>query len=104
MKTSSMSFESAATRSAMANGKTSSAPVDRRLLLTGLWVFAGYYLGCKIGFALTFKPHPTSVLWPPNSILVAALLLTAPRVWWFILLCAFPAHLAAQLQSHVPSL
>jgi two-component system, LuxR family, sensor kinase FixL len=67
-------------------------------------VFVGYYLGARIGFALTFQPHPVSVLWPPNSILVAALLLTPPRTWWFVLLAAFPAHCAAQLQSHVPHL
>src|SRR5881394_403031 len=69
-------------------------------VLTG----AGYYLGARIGFALTFQPHPVSVLWPPNSILVAALLLTPPRIWWFVLLAAFPAHCAAQLQNHVPPL
>src|SRR6476659_6902609 len=74
------------------------------MLVTSLVVFVGYYLGAKIGFALTFQPHPVSVLWPPNSILVAALLLTPPRVWWFVLLAAFPAHCAAQLQSHVPPL
>ena len=74
------------------------------MLVTGLVVFAGYYLGAKIGFALTFQPHPVSVLWPPNSILVAALLLTPPRTWWFILLAAFPGHWAAQLQSHIPPL
>src|SRR5207302_8108025 len=51
---------------------------------------------------LTLRPHPISVLWPPNSILLAALLLTPVRVWWMILLAAFPAHLAAQLQSNVP--
>ncbi len=67
-------------------------------------MFVGYYLGSRIGFALTFRPHPVSVLWPPNSILVAALLLTPPRIWWFVLLAAFPAHCAAQLQSHVPRL
>src|SRR5439155_5877690 len=49
-------------------------------------------------------PHPVSVLWPPNSILIAALLLTPPRIWWFVLLAAFPPHWAAQLQSHVPPL
>ena len=70
----------------------------------GLCVFVGYYLGAKVGFALTFHPYPVSVLWPPNSILVAALLLTPPRTWWFILLAAFPAHWAAQIQSHVPPL
>lgn len=75
---------------------------DWRSIFIGLGVFAGYYLGAKIGFALTFRPHPISVLWPPNSVLVAALLLTPRRNWWFILLAAFPAHWTAQLQSHVP--
>src|ERR1700704_1747000 len=67
-----------------------------------LVVFAAYYVGAKIGFALTFQPHPVSVLWPPNSILLAALLLTPVRIWWVLLLAAFPAHLAAELASRVP--
>jgi PAS domain S-box-containing protein len=75
---------------------------DLRTVVTGVLVSVGYYLGAKLGFALTFQPHPISVLWPPNSILVAGLLLTPPRTWWFLLLAAFPAHWAAQLQSHVP--
>jgi len=76
--------------------------LDYRVFFTALLVFAAYYLGAKIGFALTFRPHPVSVLWPPNSILLAALILTPVRVWWLILLAAFPAHLAAQLQNNVP--
>jgi len=104
MKSASVSLEAAGVPSVARNGNTFSTVFDRRLLLIGLWVFAGYYVGCKIGFALTFQPHPVSVLWPPNSVLVAALLLTPPRVWWFVLLAAFPAHLAAQFQSHVPPL
>jgi two-component system, LuxR family, sensor kinase FixL len=75
---------------------------DRRVAGIALSVALAYYLGAKIGFALTFQPHPVSVLWPPNSILLAALLLTPLRVWWVILLAAFPAHLAAQLQGNVP--
>jgi PAS domain S-box-containing protein len=71
-------------------------------VVTGLVVFVGYYLGAKLGFALTFQPHPVSVLWPPNSILAAALLLTPLRIWWLVLLSAFSAHLAAELQSQVP--
>jgi two-component system sensor kinase FixL len=70
--------------------------------LTALLVCIGYYLGAKLGFALTFRPQPVSVLWPPNSILLAGLLLTPSRAWWFILLAALPAHLAAQWQSSVP--
>jgi len=79
-----------------------SQSLDRRTLFTALWVFVGYYFGAKLGFALTFRPHPVAVLWPPNSVLVAALLLSAPRVWWILLLAALPAHLAAQFQHHVP--
>jgi two-component system sensor kinase FixL len=75
---------------------------DWRVAGVGLLVALAYYAGAKIGFALTFRPHPVSVLWPPNSILLAALLLTPVRVWWVILLAAFPAHLSAQLQSNVP--
>jgi two-component system sensor kinase FixL len=104
MKVASISLENADVQSAARNANTLSAIFDPHLLATGLWVFAGYYLGCKIGFALTFKPHPVSVLWPPNSVLVAALLLTPPRRWRLVLLAALPAHLAAQLQSHVPPL
>ena len=104
MKGNSVPFEAADMQSTARNGSTFGAFFDRRFFATSLWVFAGYYLGCKIGFALTFQPHPVSVLWPPNGIVVAALLLTPPRRWWLVLLAAFPAHLAAQFQSHVPPL
>jgi PAS domain S-box-containing protein len=104
MKRNSVSFAVPNVQSAARDGNDGGAVFDRHLLMIGLWVFAGYYLGCKIGFALTFQPHPVSVLWPPNSIVVAALLLTPVRLWWFVLLAAFPAHLAAQLQSAVPPL
>src|ERR1700747_1269855 len=104
MNDSSVSFEAAHVQPAAQSRNALHAIFDRHLLATALWVFAGYYLGCKIGFALTFQPHPVSVLWPPNSILVAALLLTPFRLWWFVLVAAFPAHLAAQLQGDVPPL
>ena len=104
MKGVSQSFEAASVQSAARNVNSFSAPFEWRLPVIGLCVFAGYYLGAKIGFALTFHPYPVSVLWPPNSILVAALLLTPVRIWWFVLLAAFPAHCATQLQSHVPPL
>jgi PAS domain S-box-containing protein len=104
MKGISKSFEAASVPPAPGNVNSFSAPFEWRLPVIGLCVFAGYYLGSKIGLALTFHPYPVSVLWPPNSILVAALLLTPPRIWWFVLGAAFPAHCAAQIQSHVPPL
>jgi two-component system, LuxR family, sensor kinase FixL len=104
MKGVSQSFEAASVPPAARNVNSFIASFEWRLPVIGLCVFVGYYLGAKVGFALTFKPYPVSVLWPPNSILVAALLLTPPRIWWFVLLAAFPAHCATQLQSHVPPL
>ena len=104
MKSVSQPFEAASVQLASRNVNSFSAPFSWRMPVIGLCVFVGYYLGAKVGFALTFHPYPVSVLWPPNSILVAALLLTPPRTWWFILLAAFPAHWAAQIQSHVPPL
>ena len=74
-----------------------------RPALAALLVGAGYYAGAKVGFALTFQPHPVSTLWPPNSILLAALLLSRPRSWWFLLLAAFPAHLLVQINADIPT-
>ena len=51
---------------------------------------------------LTLKPSPISTLWPPNSIVLAALLLTPTRWWGLILLGALPAHLAVQLPLGFP--
>src|SRR5215471_4313790 len=82
--------------------RLSGLTLDRRSLLAGVLVFIGYFLGAKLGFALTFRPFPVSVLWPTNALLLSAMLLTPTRVWWFLVLCAFPAHLLAELQSGVP--
>jgi two-component system, LuxR family, sensor kinase FixL len=82
--------------------RTQRVNFDPAMVKICLLVFAGYYFGAKLGFALTFDPHTVSVLWPPNAILLAALLLTPMRTWWLVLLTAFPAHLATQMQSDVP--
>lgn len=68
-------------------------------VLTGI----GYYVGAKIGFALTFQPHPVSTLWPPNSILLAALVLSPYRRWWLLLLAVLPVHFLIELQSGIPT-
>jgi len=70
--------------------------------LIALGVAVAYYVGAKIGFALTAAPLPVSTLWPPNAILLAALLLAPVRWWPGVLLAAFPAHLAVELGSGVP--
>lgn len=68
-----------------------------------LLVCVGYYVGANIGFILRFPPATPSVMWPPNAILTATLLLTPPRRWWIYLLAALPAHLAAELGAGWPT-
>lgn len=83
--------------------ETSPAPRDQSApLRIALATAAAYSLGAVVGFALRFPPATTSVLWPPNAILTAALLLVPPRRWWICLLAAFPVHLAIQLQAGFP--
>src|SRR5262245_187674 len=79
-------------------------PTDRAsTIVAAVLVCVGYYLGARVGFALTIHPSPVSTLWPPNSILLAALLLAPARSWPVLLLAAFPAHLAIQLANDVPT-
>ena len=47
-----------------------------RLTLSVLLVCAGYYLGGVVGIALMFPASPSAIIWLPNAILLAALLLT----------------------------
>jgi PAS domain S-box-containing protein len=73
-----------------------------RAVLLAAGVAVAYYVGAQVGFALTAAPTPVSTLWPPNAILLAALLLAPVRWWPGILLAVFPAHLAVELGSGVP--
>jgi signal transduction histidine kinase/integral membrane sensor domain MASE1 len=63
-----------------------------------LLVFGGYALGSYLGFCLRIPPATTSLMWPPNALLTASLLLTRPgRGWAQVLAAALPAHLLVQL-------
>ncbi|MEZ0306621.1 MAG: ATP-binding protein [Ramlibacter sp.] len=81
-------------------------PVPRnarwRLPAAAAGVAAIYFLGAKLGLALTFAPLPIALLWPPNALLLAALVLSPRNWWWGLVAAAFPAHLLAQAQSGVP--
>src|SRR5882672_496648 len=68
----------------------------------GLLVALGYYAGSQIGFLLTPSGTPIAAFWPPNAILLAALLLTPQRIWWVLVLAVFPAHLFIQLSIGIP--
>jgi hypothetical protein len=79
--------------------KVESQGTQARVASLALFVCVAYYLGSRVGLALTFQPHPISTLWPPNAILLAGLLLAPMRSWWVILLAALPAHVAADCRA-----
>jgi two-component system, LuxR family, sensor kinase FixL len=61
-----------------------------------------YYLGVRVGLAFTPATSAVSLLWPPNAIVLAALLLWPVRFWAWPLLAILPAHLIAQVPAGVP--
>src|SRR5438094_4413946 len=76
--------------------------VSGRMAPVALSVAAAYYAGAQVGFMLRFPGSPLSIIWPPNAILLAALLLVPTRQWWVVLLAVLPAHLLAEAQNGVP--
>ncbi len=77
------------------------APVFNTAVIA-LVVAIGYYVGSQIGFLLTPASTPIATFWPPNAILLGALLLTPARVWWVLVLAVLPAHLFVQLNAGIP--
>ena len=73
--------------------------------LAVLLASAGYYVGGLIGLSVRFPPSGISIIWPPNAILLAALLLAAPRTWGWYLLAALVTHLhlVTYFQPGVPA-
>src|SRR5438876_3310452 len=67
-----------------------------------LVVAFGYYLGSQIGFLLTPASTPIATFWPPNAMLLGALLLTPARSWWVLVLSLFSTHLFVQLRTGIP--
>jgi signal transduction histidine kinase len=75
---------------------------DKSAALPAVLVAVGYFLGTQVGFALTPKSGPISTFWPPNAILLAALLLVPRKRWWTLVLAVLPAHLLVQLPRGIP--
>ena len=73
-----------------------------RTATIALLVATGYYVGSRFGFLLKVLPLTPSIMWPPNAMLTATLLLTPPRRWWIYMLAVLPAHFAAQLPMSMP--
>lgn len=71
------------------------APRD---MLRALAVGVAYYLGAESAFWVGTLSYFFAPLWPPNMILMCALLLAPYRTWWLYLAAALPAHAIAETQ------
>jgi two-component system, LuxR family, sensor kinase FixL len=74
----------------------------RRIAVQAVVLATGYYVGVEIGLAFTLVPNAVSLLWPPNAIVLAALLLSHPRRWVWLVAAVLPPHLLVQLSAGVP--
>lgn len=74
----------------------------RRTLIAALLLAVSYYLGVHAGFALTLEHAPVALLWPPNALLLAALLLSPTRAWPVLIAATLPAHVLAEMSAQVP--
>src|SRR5437899_7896037 len=81
-----------------------SRPRYIRTSAIALLVSFSYYAASQIGFLFTPAQSAISTFWPPNAILLAAFLLTPPRIWWVLLFAVMPAHLSIQLRTGIPLL
>ena len=61
-----------------------------------------YLVGMKVGSASTAAGSPISTLWPPNALLMAALLVSPRRLWPLFLAVLLPAHVVFQWQLGIP--
>src|SRR4051794_25209409 len=74
----------------------------RSTVVLSVVVACAYYAGAELGLLLKLPGNPISLLWPPNAILLAALLLAQPRRWPMFLLAVLAAHMFVELRSGVP--
>jgi PAS domain S-box-containing protein len=74
-----------------------------------LWVALGavltaiaYYLGAEAAFAIGTLTQQFAPFWPPNVVLLCALLVAPKRHWPLYIAAAFPAHVLAERGVEMP--
>src|SRR4030095_6091235 len=65
--------------------------------IAALGTATAYWAGPQLGLFLTLGDLPVSVLWPPNAILLGALLLAPPSRWLWYVLALPPVHRSFQV-------
>jgi signal transduction histidine kinase len=70
---------------------------DFKNLATALIVIVSYYLAAQAAFFIgTLSDNIFAPFWPPNSVLLCALLLLPLNRWWLVMAAAAPAHVIAE--------
>jgi integral membrane sensor domain MASE1 len=83
---------------AMKQTATLRLPTEFATLGLPLVVAVAYWLGAEAAFLVgTLSDKIFAPFWPPNVILLAALLSTPVRHWPLYVIACFPAHVAAEL-------
>ena len=67
-----------------------------------LFVGLAYYAGAQAAFVIGTLTQMFAPFWPPNVVLLCALLAVPQRRWWMYVLAVFPAHVAAELSVAMP--
>lgn len=74
--------------------------IATKLKSSGLWgwciaLAVSYYFAALLGFGFRFPNSQISIIWPPNAVLLSALILTPRNKWWAVLATTALAHAAA---------
>ena len=85
------------TRSGMGKKKTTMKRFAQHPLGKMLIVAIGYYTLAQVAIRLTIMPEGIVTFWPPNAVVVTALVLSPSRHWGLILLTGIAAEFAADI-------
>jgi signal transduction histidine kinase len=72
-------------------------------IYTPVLVAVAYYFGAEVAFSIgTLSDRIFAPFWPPNIVLLCALVLVPERRWWLFIAAAFPAHVLAEIGVGMP--
>ncbi|BES73114.1 hypothetical protein RE428_41320 [Marinobacter nanhaiticus D15-8W] len=58
-----------------------------------------YFIGAWVGVTQTITPDGIAIIWPPNAVLLTALLITPRREWWLIAVAVIVAECVADVPA-----